>query len=193
MFRKAALDRLSSPEELDQLLRVTRPRSWVALLALGVLLLVGLLWSVFAVIPTTVSGQGVLTNGDGAEPGLHAVIFVTLEDGRRIQPGRPASIELAAVRKEQFGVMRGTVRRVADLPADQFHMQQVLGNDAYAQALAAAGALIAVEVDLQPDPTTTSHYAWSAPSGPPITLRPKMICTGIVTIREQAPISLIIP
>ena len=42
MFRKVALDRLSSPEELDQLLRVTTSRSWLALLGLGGLLAVAL-------------------------------------------------------------------------------------------------------------------------------------------------------
>jgi hypothetical protein len=193
MFRKAALDRLSSPEELDQLLRVTRPRSWVALLALGGLLVAGLLWGVFAVIPTPVSGQGVRLGGDEADPVLHAVIFVTLEDGRRIEPGQAATIDLAAVRKEEFGFVRGTVRQVAEFPSDQHQMQQLLNSDAYAQALATAGMLIAVQVDLRPDPTTPSGYAWSTGSGPPITMKPHMICAGMITIREQAPISLVIP
>ena len=30
IFRKAALERLSSPERLDQLMQVTRPRAWLA-------------------------------------------------------------------------------------------------------------------------------------------------------------------
>jgi hypothetical protein len=193
MFRKAALDRLSSPEELDQLIHVTRPRSWVALAALGVLLAAGFLWSLLAVIPTTVSGQGVLTGGTAADPALHAVIFVSLEDGRRIQPGMPVNIDLAAVRRERFGLAQGKVRQVAQLPADQRTMQQVLGNNASAQALAAAGTLIAVEVDLVPDEATASGYAWSSSAGPLTPLKSGMICTGIVTISEQSPISLVIP
>ena len=39
IFRQAALDRLSSPEQLDQLMQVTTPKSWMALVAFIVLLL----------------------------------------------------------------------------------------------------------------------------------------------------------
>jgi hypothetical protein len=35
LFRQAALERLSSPEQLDQLVRVTHPLGWLALLALS--------------------------------------------------------------------------------------------------------------------------------------------------------------
>ncbi len=65
LFRKAALDRLSSPEELDQLMRVTNPRAWLALMALGFLLVAGVLWSVFGVIPTKISGKGILIRTGG--------------------------------------------------------------------------------------------------------------------------------
>ena len=44
VFRKASLDRLSSPEQLDKLLQVTRPRGWIALVALGFLVGSAVLW-----------------------------------------------------------------------------------------------------------------------------------------------------
>lgn len=63
IFRQAALERLSSPERLDQLIQVTSPRSWIALLALAALLLLLLLWSVFGTVKTQVDGQGFLLGG----------------------------------------------------------------------------------------------------------------------------------
>ena len=39
IFRQAALERLSSPEQLDQLARVTQPVGWLALLALSLVIL----------------------------------------------------------------------------------------------------------------------------------------------------------
>jgi HlyD family secretion protein len=65
LFRKAALDRLSSPEELDQLMQVTNPRAWLALMALGLLLFAAVLWSIFGVIPTRISGKGILIRTGG--------------------------------------------------------------------------------------------------------------------------------
>ena len=44
VFRKVSLDRLASPEQLDQLMQITTPKGWVALLALSVLLLTAIVW-----------------------------------------------------------------------------------------------------------------------------------------------------
>jgi HlyD family secretion protein len=60
LFRKEALDRLSSPERLDQLMQVVQPNKWIPLAAMGSLIAVGLAWSVFGRIPITVAGQGVV-------------------------------------------------------------------------------------------------------------------------------------
>jgi pyruvate/2-oxoglutarate dehydrogenase complex dihydrolipoamide acyltransferase (E2) component len=59
-FRKAALERLSSPERLDELLEVTTPRGWLALLALCAVILVAAIWGILGSVPTLVKGQGVL-------------------------------------------------------------------------------------------------------------------------------------
>jgi multidrug efflux pump subunit AcrA (membrane-fusion protein) len=67
IFRKEALDRLSSPEQLDQLMQVTSLPGWSVLVALGLLLLVGLLWGVGGTILTTAEGQGLLLRGRGVK------------------------------------------------------------------------------------------------------------------------------
>jgi HlyD family secretion protein len=60
IFRDKALEHLSSPEQLDQILQVVNRKSWIPLAACSGLLLVGLLWSVFGRIPVTVGGVGLL-------------------------------------------------------------------------------------------------------------------------------------
>lgn len=65
IYRKAALDRLSSPDQLDQMMQVTAPRGWVALLALFLLLCCAVFWGVFGSIPTKVMGQGILIKTGG--------------------------------------------------------------------------------------------------------------------------------
>ena len=42
LFRKAALEKLSSPERLDVMMKVTSPAAWLALAALGAILLVAI-------------------------------------------------------------------------------------------------------------------------------------------------------
>lgn len=63
IFRKAALERLSQPEQLDQLLEITKPRSWIVLVVL--LLLVATLagWGLIGRVTTRVAAQGILLGG----------------------------------------------------------------------------------------------------------------------------------
>jgi HlyD family secretion protein len=60
LFRKESLERLSSPERLDQLMQVVSPKSWLPLFALGSLVGAGIVWSIYGRIPITVEGRGVL-------------------------------------------------------------------------------------------------------------------------------------
>ncbi|WP_414582707.1 NHLP bacteriocin system secretion protein [Scytonema sp. PCC 10023] len=60
LFRKQSLERLSSPERLDQLMQVVSPKSWLPLTALSSLVVVAIIWSICGRIPITVEGRGVL-------------------------------------------------------------------------------------------------------------------------------------
>ena len=62
VFRKSALDRISSPEQLDKVLKVTSPMSWLALLAVTVMLVFVVVWSFVGSLPTTVTATGVVVN-----------------------------------------------------------------------------------------------------------------------------------
>lgn len=65
IFRKVALDRLSSPEQLDMVLHVTSPRSWLALAGLFLVLGAAVVWGYRGTIATKVSGQGVIIRTGG--------------------------------------------------------------------------------------------------------------------------------
>jgi HlyD family secretion protein len=65
IFRKVSLDRLSSPEQLDQLMQVTTTRGWMALAAIGALLVAVVTWAVVGSLPERVVGQGILVRSGG--------------------------------------------------------------------------------------------------------------------------------
>lgn len=77
MFRKAALDKLSSPERLDVMMQITSPAGWLALTALGFVVFLIIVWSIFGWIPIKVNGQGILIRGG-------AVLAVTAETQGRL-------------------------------------------------------------------------------------------------------------
>lgn len=60
LFRKTALDALSTPERLDQPLRLLRPGQWLLLFSLGGFCITVVVWSMIGRLPVRISGRGVL-------------------------------------------------------------------------------------------------------------------------------------
>src|SRR5262249_21022708 len=59
-FRESALERLSSPEQLDQLVQVTSPKGWLSLIAIWTVLVAVIVWSIFGRVPTMEEGRGMI-------------------------------------------------------------------------------------------------------------------------------------
>jgi hypothetical protein len=269
IFRKVSLERLSSPEQLDQLMHVTSPRGWIALVGLSIVLLIALLWGFFGSIATTVEGQGILirpegvnavissqsgivtsvlvrvgdviykdrevvrltqTNSDGppAEPFitaktggrvleilvkegnpvekgtvvvileplddvLQALIYVPIAKGLRVQDGMKVEVSPSAVKASEFGYMVGQVTSASKFPSSRQGMMRNLENEELVRSLLGAGPCVQVTAELFPDADSPSGYKWSSSRGPAVSLAAGTSCRVLITVREQRPISLVIP
>lgn len=91
LFREVSLERLSSPEQLDQLIKVTSPRAWFALIALGCILMSVIAWGFLGSIPTKITGQGILLNNGGVNSVQHhtagQVIDIRVKLGDMVKKG----------------------------------------------------------------------------------------------------------
>ncbi|MFV3127221.1 NHLP bacteriocin system secretion protein [Niveispirillum sp. KHB5.9] len=90
IFRQAAQDGLSSPEQLDQLVRITPARTWIALWTMVAILAAVVVWSVFGTLPSRMSGRGVLIH-DGGTFNIVAGIPGILVDLPQLTPGQHIS------------------------------------------------------------------------------------------------------
>jgi hypothetical protein len=106
-FRPQALEKLASPEQLDQLVRVVTPRNWLALAGLACLLLPIIAWALWGKLETQVIAQGILlpedglcaarAMSDGLVTDMAAAVGDRVEAGQRLanlQPVGGASIEI---------------------------------------------------------------------------------------------------
>ncbi|WYM02877.1 MAG: NHLP bacteriocin system secretion protein [Gloeotrichia echinulata CP02] len=105
IFRKESLERLSSPERLDQLMQVVSPKSWLPLAALGSILTVAVIWSIYGRIPVTVQGRGVLIYPSKVVPlqskSAGQLIALNIKVGDIIKKGQVlATIDQAELRKQ---------------------------------------------------------------------------------------------
>ena len=68
IFREKSMERVSSPEALNDYIRVTTPSVWIVLIALAVLLAGMLAWSIFGTVETH--------NEDGTTEEIHLISYV---------------------------------------------------------------------------------------------------------------------
>ena len=86
-FRAVALQRAASPEQLDHLVRITRPFDWMLVFAICIALVAAVTWGIVGRVPTRAEGQGILVSGGGrvveaasAAAGRLATIHVMVGD-----------------------------------------------------------------------------------------------------------------
>ena len=111
LFRKAALDKLASPEQLDVLARVTSPTGWLALGTVGMLLVGVVAWSLLGSVPTRVEGEGILIRGGGLRQlestgdGILTELNIRVND--EVKPG----IQIATISLPQLADKVETVKQ----------------------------------------------------------------------------------
>lgn len=91
LFRQVSLERLSSPEQLDELIKVTSPRAWFSLIAIGCMLISAIAWGFLGSIPTKIIGHGILLHNGGVSSIQHhasgQVIDVRVKPGDMVKKG----------------------------------------------------------------------------------------------------------
>ncbi len=100
LFRKAAMDKLSSPERLDVAMEVTSPKGWIALTTVAAMLAGVLVWSWFGSMPSKVDGQGILISGG------------TLQEIRATGSGTVAKFDVRVNDLVQSGQVIGEIKQV---------------------------------------------------------------------------------
>jgi HlyD family secretion protein len=132
---------------------------------------------------------GIESEGDR----LEAVIFIPAEQGKRIKAGMQVHVEPSTVKREEFGMMLGTVETVSDFPMTPQGMTAVLHNDTLVNRYTKDGAPYAAKVFLEPDPSTTTGYRWAVGNGPNVHLSSGTLARAEITTRRQRPLDLVIP
>lgn len=126
IFRKVSLDRLSSPEQLDQLMKVTSPKGWLMLLGIAILLVSAVIWGFTGQLATKVTGQGVLIQSGGEQSITTevsgSISDVTVKADQLVKRGQviarisqPALVEMMSNVQDQMDLARQSGESVSGL------------------------------------------------------------------------------
>lgn len=81
IFRKKSLDRVSSPEQLNDYIKVATPGMWLILLAIVIFLVGMIVWGAMGKLETTVRGAVVFD-------GENSAVYISEESAEKIAPGQ---------------------------------------------------------------------------------------------------------
>lgn len=137
IFRQSALDKLSNPDQLDSLVKVTSPTGWLALAGCGVVICAAVLWGVFGQLPTKVVGSGILIKTGGikevtfSSQGRISDISVSTGDiirqgqliGRVEQPQLLSELGALRLRREEALAAMAVSRDVSALERERLRRQ----------------------------------------------------------------------
>lgn len=85
IFRKKAMERVSSPEKLNDYIHVTSPSIWIALLGIIFILVGSIVWATFGNIYSTVEGAGIVTGGN-------LTIYIKTSDREGVKKGMDITV-----------------------------------------------------------------------------------------------------
>jgi hypothetical protein len=86
IYRKESLETISSPDQLNEYIRVVKPSVWITLAAIIVFLTGVILWGIFGVITTTVKTGCTVSDG-------MAIIFISQDDISKVKAGLKVDIQ----------------------------------------------------------------------------------------------------
>jgi hypothetical protein len=190
LFRKVALDRLSSPEQLDQLMQITSPRAWLALIAITILLVTAGLWAVFGSISEEVQANGVFTTNS------EIVAYVKLADSAELQRGMQVEVEVSSVDTEKYGYFKAVITEIGQTPVSRQRVAEEVGSQELATAIVPDDLAIAVYVRIKHETVQSgSGYRYQLTSGEYFTelLREGTPVTAVIIVDEKRPIGRVFP
>ena len=137
IFRKSSLDSISSPEQLNDYIKVSNPSIWLVLAALFLLLTAVTVWGFAGSLPTAVRAEGMVF-------GDRVLCYVDTEDGKQVSVGQKASLQTIDGRK-----LTGQVSAIGAIPLSAAEISERL-NSGYLARNFNQGEF-AVEIVLTPD------------------------------------------
>ncbi|MEM8931546.1 MAG: hypothetical protein AAGE94_10240 [Acidobacteriota bacterium] len=199
IFRETAVDRLASPDDLDDLMVVVSARAWLAVCALGLLLAGAFGWAIFGRVEIRVPAHGRLlaTAGDPSadeatreNETVRAELFVPVAHIVEIEPGMDVRMALRGFSPNRHGFLLGQVRHIDPRP----HSETISGTTTTAATDAPARPETAyLRLDVALDDGGDEGYRWTSGSRPLPRLSPPIDVEATIAVRSEQPIRRLFP
>jgi len=123
IFRKKSLERISSPEQLNDYIKVSNPSVWIIIIAIFCVLGGGFYWGVAGRIPTTVAVNGASYVEENAKEAEFVKCYLSEKDAAKvtkaINEGTIASVSVIPSDNDEYGSINCVLPTKEDIAAEK--------------------------------------------------------------------------
>ena len=185
LFRKSALDKISSPEQLNEYMKVAGPGVWCILAALAVTFAAFFAWGVLGSIPETIDINGTALMLEDKPMAVYC--FLPIDETKSLTPGMSVRVSPGYAPREQYGYIYGTIKSVGHSPVNSEQLLTELDSNLEFIFLP-PGNIIKVIVELETRDDGTLR--WSTSRGASVDVTVGSACTLTVITAERKPYEL---
>jgi len=186
IFRKSSLERISSPEQLNEYVKITNPGAWAVLSGLLAVLICVFVWAWAGSILETVQLIGVAYAHEGE--GVTVYCYVPMNVSKRIDAGMNVQISPDYAPREEFGYILGKVESVGGKPVTEDEITQTFGNINYVMEFITGGNMVQVKVVPEQE---KGRLKWSNKKGENVSVTNGSYCDLLIVVKERKPYELI--
>lgn len=182
IFRKSSLERISSPEQLHEYIKIVNPSLIGILIALFLIVFSCGFWVFFGSIPKRLDIIGTaITEKSGVQK---VYCYVPISTAKRLKVNMETEISPDYAPKEQYGYINGKIVDIGENVITEAYLQDNLQNPEIIFPLISKSNenLIQIQVGLS---------GWSSEKGESIIVTDGSSCTVSVVESEQKPYQLI--
>lgn len=146
LFNKSSVEKISSPEKMNDYIQVANPSTWMILAAALILLAAVLIWGIFGSVSTTFSVRGLAKDGK-------IICYVNPNHGLSLEKGMQV-----AVSGDMKGTVTGSITGVSETPLSYTEASGSIDGDYQVYALNISDWNICAEITVDEPLTEGAIY-----------------------------------
>ena len=193
VFRKKSLDRISSPEQLNDYIKVSNPSVWVVLIALIIMIGAFVVWSFSGNITSKVNGTGVFESIEGSNSPSSVVCYINANYMNKLERGMQVRLYNNDANESTY--VLGKVEFVSPNPVTQSDIIDKYDNQYIADSILSDDSqyAVAVLISLNKDSTSDDGYKWAnGEKGNSEYIKTNNLCRVEIITEEITPIDFLI-
>ncbi len=184
LFRKSTLERVSSPEQLNEYIKVTNPSLIVMLIGIFTILIAGAVWIFSSGIPKTVDLFGVaVTDSSGVQK---VYCYVPIAVSKRLSKDMDVQISPDYADREEYGFINGKILYVGGNVVTEEYLSSKFENPQLVIPMVNTamqqGNIVEIEISME---------NWSSEKGAGIEITDGTACSASAIIGTTKPYELI--